>query len=275
VAAIALFVAFGAPFVSARHWVPFVPPADGAGHFGWAGVGRAAALVFFAYAGFDAVATAAQEARSPRRDLPAGILGSLAIAALLYVTVALVLTGLVPYRQLGSSTIGDALGAVGLAWVRFLVDVAVLAGLASVLLVLLLAQTRVLFAMARDGLLPGVLARVGPRSGSPWAATLATTLAVALAAALLPLSALGEVVSAAVLLSYAGVCLAVVLLRRSAPERARAFRVPLAPALPLAGATACLALLSILPRNALLQVAIWLALGLLAHAARRLAVRLH
>ncbi len=268
VGAIALFVAFGAAFVSPRNWLPFVPPPAG-GAFGWAGVGRAAALVFFAYAGFDAVATAAQEARSPRRDLPAGILGALGIATLLYASVGLVLTGLIPYRRLGASALGDALGATGLGWVRFLVDVAVLAGLASVLLVLLLAQARVLFAMARDRLLPGVVARVHPRFGTPWLATLVTTGVVALAAALVSLRALGEVVSAAVLVSYGGVCLGVVLLRRAAPGVSRPFRVAASPALPLAGAAACGALLLVLPRSAWAQLAGWLALGAAVYGARR------
>lgn len=268
VSAIALFVAFGAAFVSPRNWLPFVPPASD-GHFGWAGVARAAALVFFAYAGFDAVATGAQEARAPRRDLPAGILGSLAITTVLYVSVAVVLTGVVPYRRLGSAAIGEALGATGLGWVRFLVDAAVLAGLASVLLVLLLAQARVLFAMARDRLLPRPLARVHARFGTPWLATLVTTGVVAAAAASLTLDAIGEVVSAAVLVSYGGVCIGLVLLRRAAPEAPRPFRVALAPGLPLAGAAACGGLLLQLPRAAWLQLGLWLALGALVYLMRK------
>ena len=186
-AAAVLFVAFGAAFVQPSHWVPFVPPNAGSfGAFGVSGVVRATGLLFFAYAGFDAIPTAAQEARAPSRDVPSAILISVAVTVLVYLAVAGVLTGLVPARELGTVGLSQALAATGLGWLQVLVDAGVLAGLASVLVVMMLAQTRVAFAMARDGFLPRRAARVHPRLRTPLVATAATTALVAAATLLFP-----------------------------------------------------------------------------------------
>jgi len=272
VGVIVLFLAFGAAFVEPRNWVPFVPPNRGAfGEFGWSGVLRGAGLLFFAYIGFDAVSTAAQEARDPDRDLPRGILGSIVICALLYTAVAGVLTGLVPYPRLRAPMpFAVAAEAIGLPWLGFWIELGALAGLTSVLLVLLLGQARVVFAMSRDGLLPRLLGRVHPRFRAPHLATLATGGVTTLAAGFLPLSLVGEMVSVGTLVSFATVCVLVLVLRRTAPEAARPFRAPAAPWLPLLGALSCLYMLAAMPAAVWPASAAWFAVALLVYLAARL-----
>jgi APA family basic amino acid/polyamine antiporter len=270
VAVILAFIAFGAFYVNAEHWQPFVPPAEGTGRFGWSGVVRGAGVIFFAYIGFDAVSTAAQETRDPQRAMPIGILGSLAICTVLYIAVSLVLTGLVDYRQLDvPDPIAVGIEAAGpeLAWLRPLVKVGAVAGLSSVILVMLMGQPRIFWAMSRDGLLPPVFSRVHPSFGTPWLATVLTGGLAMLFAGLLPMGLLGELVSIGTLLAFAIVCAGVLVLRVTDPEIPRPFRVPFVPLVPLAGVAACGYLMLGLPLDTWARLLVWMALGFVLYFA--------
>ncbi len=223
-----VFVALGAAYVRRENLVPFVPPNTGEfGHFGWSGVMRGAAVMFFAYVGFDAVSTAAQEAKNPQRDMPIGILASLAICTVIYIAVAVVLLGIVPYQRLNvADPIAVGIDATGLTWFSPVVKVSALFGLFSTMLVQLLGQTRIFYSMSRDGLLPDLFGRVHPRFRTPWLSTMITGVVVAVAAGLLPIGVLSQLVSIGSLLAFLLVCVGVLLLRRTAPDVHRPFRVP-------------------------------------------------
>ena len=264
VAVILLFVAFGAAYLNADNWKPFIPENTGTfGEFGWSGVLRGSGVIFFAYIGFDAVSTAAQEAKDPKQDLPIGILTSLAICTVLYIAVAAVLTGLVPYTQLsGPTPIALGVEATGLRWLSPIINMGALAGLTSVILVTLLGQTRVFYAMSRDGLLPAIFQRTHPRHKTPHLTTIITGIAVAIAAGLFPLNVLSVLVSMGTLLAFAIVCLSVLVLRRTSPELERPFRTPGLPWVPLIGAGACFFFMSGLPLSTWLRLLVWLVIGL-------------
>ena len=264
VAVILLFVGFGASFVNPDNWTPWIPENTGTfGEFGWSGVLRGAGVIFFAYIGFDAVSTAAQEAKNPKRDLPIGILTSLAICTLLYIAVAVVLTGLVPYPQLtGPTPIALGVDATGLTWLSPIINIGALAGLTSVILVTLLGQTRVFYAMSRDGLLPAVFQRTHPRHKTPHLTTIITGIAVAIAAGVFPLNVLSVLVSMGTLLAFAIVCISVLVLRRTSPELERPFRTPWVPWVPLMGAGACVFFMTGLPGRTWLRLLMWLVAGL-------------
>jgi APA family basic amino acid/polyamine antiporter len=221
-------VVVGVSAVDPSLWVPLVPPNEGGFAFGWQGVVRAASLLFFAYIGFETVSTAAAEARNPQRDLPIGILGSLAACTAIYILVAAVLTGIVPYRELGvPDPIALAIDRLDMPVLATLVKVGALAGLASVLLVNAFGQSRVAFAMSRDGLLPPVFSRLGARVPTPAAGIVLFGIVSAVGAALLPLSLLGDLTSIGTSLAFATVCLTVLWLRNTRPDLERPFRVPL------------------------------------------------
>jgi APA family basic amino acid/polyamine antiporter len=276
-----VFIGVGAFYVTAGHLTPFVPANTGGfGDFGWSGVLRAAALVFFSYIGFDAVCTAAQEAREPRRTVPIGVLGSVALASVLYVAVALVMTGIVSYHRLISpDALSVALAAVpSLGWLERLMDVVAMLALGATVLATLYAQSRILVRMAEDGLLPDLLRRVDRGSGTPRPATLLCGLACALLAALVPLTTLGELISAGTLLAFTCVAVALLVLRRTEPDLPRGFRIPGGPAIPLAAIAVNVVLAALIPVASLLRVCVWLALGVVvylgygrARAARALA----
>ena len=268
-AVVALFVGFGAFAVDPAHWRPFLPANTGDfGHFGWSGVLRGASVVFFAFIGFDAVSTAAQEAANPQRDMPIGILGSLAACTLLYVAVAAVLTGLVPFAGLDvADPIARGVDAIGRAWLSWPVKLGALAGLTTVMLVLLYGQGRIFCAMAQDGLLPPAFGRIHPRFGTPVASQMLIGAVVAIVAALVPIDLLGEMVSIGTLLAFALVCGAVIRLRATDPGRPRAFRCPAVPLVPGLGVLSCLVLMAGLPALTWLRLVVWLGLGLVIYAA--------
>ena len=229
---IVMFVAFAAQYVNPDHWTPFVPDrvtdANGIGHYGTQGIIRGAATVFFAYIGFDAVSTAAGEAKNPQRDMPIGILGSLVICTVIYIIVALVLTGLLPYYELSTpKPVATALEAYpSLLWLKKIVEIGAIAGLSSVILVMLMGQPRIFYSMAKDGLLPKLFAKVHPKHQTPYVGTIIVGVCACLLAGLLPINLLGDLVSMGTLLAFATVCVGVLVLRYKRPDLARPFRVP-------------------------------------------------
>ncbi|HEV8150143.1 MAG TPA: amino acid permease, partial [Gemmatimonadales bacterium] len=254
----------GLAHVTPANWHPFIPKNSGVwGTYGWSGVLRGAGLVFFAYIGFDAVSTAAQEARNPQRDLPIGILGSLAICTVLYVVVSGVLVGMVPYQELNvNAPVAYALEKVGAAgWFRILVDVGAVLGLGSVILVMLLGQSRVFYSMSRDGLMGRWGAKVHPKFRTPYLSTIITGVAVGLATGILPLQLLGQLVNIGTLLAFVLVCLGVLILRKTRPDLARPFRTPLVPLVPILGVLCCIGLMLTLPADTWIRLLVWLVIG--------------
>jgi APA family basic amino acid/polyamine antiporter len=259
-----VFVAAGASYVNRANLTPFIPPNTGAfGQFGWSGVLRGAGVMFFAYIGFDAVSTAAQEAKNPSRDMPIGILGSLAICTVIYICVAVVLLGIVPYQRLNvADPLAVGIDATGLTWLSPVIKVAALFGLFSTMLVNLLAQTRIFYSMSRDGLLPAIFATVHPRFRTPHVSTILTGVIIGLAAGLTPIAVLSQLVSIGTLLAFAIVSIGVMILRTTVPDVPRPFRTPWVPFVPIAGAVICLAQMVGLPIATWERLFIWLGLGL-------------
>jgi APA family basic amino acid/polyamine antiporter len=264
---VVLFVVCGLQYVDPSLWHPFVPENQGGDHYGWAGVFRAATSVFYAYIGFDAVATAAQETRNPQRNVPAGILISLAICTVLYIIVAAVLTGLVPYPQLGTAEpVATALAAhPPLAWLMILTQVGAVAGLTSVILVMHLGLSRILYTMASDGLLPTFFGAVHERHRTPHRTTLLVGTVGGILAAVFPLSLLGDLLSMGTLLAFATVCIGVLVLRRTHPEIPRGFRVPAAPFVCSLGVLVCAFLLAQMNLGNWILLGTWTFLGLLIY----------
>ncbi len=271
IAVIFLVIGVGFMYVNTANWHPFIPPNQGTfGAFGWSGILRGAGVIFFAYIGFDAVSTAAQEARNPQRDMPIGILGSLGVCTVLYVLMALVMTGMVHYSKLNDpAPILVAVAAAGssLAWLRYAVEIGSLAGLASVVLVMLMGQPRVFFSMARDGLLPPIFGKVHPKYKTPYITTMMTGTIAAIVAGLFPIGLLGQLVSIGTLLAFVIVCAGVWILRVRSPEIPRAFRTPLVPLVPILGILSCLGLMAGLPGDTWLRLIIWLVIGLVVYFA--------
>jgi APA family basic amino acid/polyamine antiporter len=277
VAAVIFVIAVGAFYVKAANWHPFAPYGlTGVSFFGHTLFGQTdaggrplgmlagAALAFFAFIGFDSVSTHAEEARNPQRDVPIGIIASLILCTLLYLGVVAVLTGMVPYGELDvNAPVAAAFERAGLGWAHLLLAVAGVAGITSVLLVMMLSQPRVLLAMARDGLLPAsFFGAVHPRFRTPWKSTLATGIFVATLAGLLPIQVLLSLVSMGTLLAFVIVCAAVLILRRTHPGQERPFRAPLVPVVPVLGIAVCLLLMFSLPSENWLRLFVWLAIGL-------------
>ena len=263
-AVVVAFIGVGAFFVQAAHWHPFIPDNAGEfGHFGLSGVLRGSAVVFFAFIGFDAVSTAAQEAKAPQRDMPVGILGSLVVCTLLYIAVAAVLTGLVPYKELNvPDPIAKGVDVIGLTWFAVLVKFGALTGLTTVILVLLYGQSRIFLTMSQDGLLPRMFAAVHPRLNTPYRSQLLIGTVVAVVAALVPIGVLGEMVSIGTLFAFVLVCGSVIYLRRSDARAQRPFRAPGVPWLPVCGILFCLLLTAGLPLFTWLRLVIWMAIGM-------------
>jgi APA family basic amino acid/polyamine antiporter len=280
VAVVLLIIAIGGMFVTADYWRPFVPPNSGNfGEFGWSGVLRGAGVIFFAYIGFDAVSTAAQEAKNPQRDLPIGIFASLIVCTVLYVLVSAVMVGLVPYQQLGvpapMALAVDAarVRAEGSAWqsvadvLPFVVKLGAIAGLSSTIIVQMVAQPRIFMSMSQDGLLPAWAGAIHPRWRTPHVMTLVTGTIVALAAGFTPIDVLGELVSIGTLFAFVVVAIGLIVLRRTRPDLDRPFRTPGVPWLPAASALASFALMASLSAETWIRLFIWMALGLALYVA--------
>jgi APA family basic amino acid/polyamine antiporter len=252
------------PAISAVNWHPFIPPNRGSfGHFGWSGVARGAGVIFFAYIGFDAVSTAAQEAKNPQRDMPWGILGSLAICTVLYVSLGWMLTGVVNYSELNTAApVALGIEATGVRWGSVVVMLGTFAGLTTTMLVMLLGQSRVFYSMARDGLLPEWAGRIHPRFRTPWISSIVVGFCVALFASVLPINVLSQLTSIGTLLAFVIVCAGIWVLRVRRPEMPRPFRTPLVPLVPILGMGISLMLMLSLPLDTWLRLIVWLILGL-------------
>ena len=260
VAVVLLFIAVGARHVQPENWQPFMP-------YGHTGVLSAAALVFFAFIGFDAVTSAAEEVKRPERDLPIGIIGSLAVCTILYVIVSAIMTGIVPYKQfLGvDHPVSLALKYAGENWVAGFVDLGAILGMTTVILVMAYGQTRVIFAMSRDGLLPKKLSSIHPTHSTPFFATWVVGIVFGLIAALIPLDVLTELINIGTLAAFSLVSIAVIILRKKRPELHRAFRCPGVPVIPLLAVAFCVVLMTYLSATTWIAFGIWLLLGLVIY----------
>ena len=262
------FIGMGVFFIHPHNWLPLIPKNSGQfGHYGWSGLFRGAGVVFYAYIGFDSVSTAAQEARNPQRDMPIGILASLVICTALYIGVAAILTGIVPYARLDvADPIAVGTDEFGLPWFSILIKAGALLGLTTVILVSLYGQSRIFFTMSRDGLLPALFGHVHPKLQTPYLSQALVGIVVAIVAGLVPIAILGQMVSIGTLLAFILVCFAVIRLRRTDRRMDRPFRVPAVPWVPALGILFCLGLMASLPVASWIRLAIWLALGLAFYA---------
>src|SRR6266498_3230714 len=264
VAVVLLFIVGAAHAVNPANWHPFIPPSTGVrGHFGWSGVMQGAGIVFFAYIGFDAVSTAAQEAKNPQRDMPIGIIGSLLICTVLYIAVSAVATGIVPYLQLDvPDPIAVAADHAGVGWMSRLIKLGAIAGLSSVILVMLLGQSRVFYSMARDGLLPPFVSQVHPRFRTPWIGSIITGLVVAFFSALFTVREAGSLCSIGTLLAFVIVSVGILVLRVREPNLPRKFTTPWVWFVAPAGALSALALMAALPWPTWRRLLVWFAIGM-------------
>ena len=257
---------FKHPAVASANWHPFIPPSDGHGNFGLGGIPTAAASIFFAYIGFDAVSTAAQEAKNPQKDMPIGILGSLVVCTILYILVSLVLTGLVSYKTLNvSAPVALAIDATGVGWGSILVKIGAVFGLATVMLVMLLGQSRVFYSMSKDGLLPKWASAIHPKFRTPWITTIVFGAFAAIMPAIFNIDVLSQLVNIGTLLAFTIVCAGVWILRVRHPKMERPFKTPLVPLVPILGIVSAVYLMSRLTLVTWTVMIVWLLIGLVIY----------
>jgi basic amino acid/polyamine antiporter, APA family len=266
---ILLFIGFGLSYIMPQNLEPFIPENTGTfGQFGWSGIFRASGIVFYAYLGFDAISTVAQEVKNPQRDMPWGILGSLVICTVIYILVGFVMTGMVSYTELNTSApIAVAVDSAGdsLQWLRTPIKIGAIAGLSSVILVQLLGQTRIFFSMASDGLLPGGFSKVHKKFKTPYITTIITGFFAMVVAGLFPINLLGELVSIGTLLAFVLVCAGVLVLRYKSPELKRPFKTPLFPFVPIMGILTSVGVMITLPGDTWIRLIVWMAIGVLIY----------
>lgn len=268
VAVVIIFIVLGWKFIDPTNYTPYIPENTGVfGEFGWSGIAAGAGTVFFAFIGFDAVSTAAQEAKNPQKGMPIGILGSLVICTLLYVLFSHVMTGLVPYYKFAGDAkpAATAFAVTGYDFLQTGLIVAILAGYTSVMLVMLMGQSRVFYTMSKDGLLPPFFSEIHAKFRTPWKTNIFFLVFVSLFAGLVPVSDLGHMVSIGTLLAFVLVCIGVMVMRHKMPEAPRAFRTPWVPFVPVAGIVICLALMYSLPNESWARLVVWMALGIVIY----------
>jgi len=265
VAVVIIFIGVGIWFIKGSNYVPFIPENTGTfGEYGWSGILRAAGVIFFAYIGFDAVSTAAQEAKNPQKDMPIGIIGSLLICTVLYVAFAFVMTGLAHYTEFkgAAAPVAVAIAKTPYMWLGSLVKFAIIAGLTSVILVMLLGQSRVFFSMSRDGLLPGVFSEIHPKFRTPWKSNLLLMIFVSLFSAFAPISAVGHMTSIGTLFAFIIVCVGIMIMRKTQPGLPRPFRTPWVPVVPVLGILVNAMMMYGLGWENWMRLFVWLAIGL-------------
>jgi len=267
-AVVLLFIVFAAPAVNPANWHPFIPPGEGSGHFGWDGVVAGGGIVFFAYIGFDAVSTAAQEARNPQKDMPIGIIGSLLICTVLYILVSGIATGVMSYKELNvPDPIAVAADHVGLGWMSSLIKLGAIAGLSSVILVMLLGQSRVFWTMSKDGLLPQFVNKIHPRFQTPYLTSIVTGIGVAFVSALLTVREAGSLVSIGTLLAFVIVSIGVLFLRVREPDLPRPFKTPAVWIVAPLGAISAFYLMASLPWRTWERLIVWFVIGIVLYFA--------
>ena len=265
VTVVIVFIAVGWAYIKPANHTPFIPPNTGTfGEFGWSGIVRAAGVIFFAYIGFDAVSTAAQEAKKPQKDMPIGIIGSLVICTILYVLFAYVLTGLEHYTNFkgNAAPVALAIGATPFGWLKTAVKLAIIAGFTSVILVMLLGQSRVFFSMSRDGLLPKIFSDIHPKFRTPWRSNLLFMVFVSLFSAFAPISVVGHMTSIGTLFAFVIVCAGIMIMRKTQPGLARPFRTPLVPLVPILGILVCSLMMYGLGWENWSRLFVWLVIGM-------------
>lgn len=272
VTVVVLFIGLGWAYINTDNYTPYIPANIGEfGHYGWSGIIRAAGIIFFAYIGFDAVSTAAQEAKNPKRDMPIGILVSLVICTVLYILFAHVMTGLANYKEFqgqdGIAPVAVAIAHTPYVWLQQGVILAILAGYASVILVMLMGQSRVFFSMSKDGLLPPVFSAVHPKFKTPWKSNMLFMVFVSLFAAFVPARVVGELTSIGTLFAFVLVCAGVLVLRRKMPDAPRGFKTPLVPLIPILGILTCFAMMASLPADTWIRLMVWMAVGVIIYFA--------
>jgi len=268
VAVVIMFIVLGWSYIDSANYEPYIPANTGVkGEFGISGIAAGAATVFFAFIGFDAVSTAAQEAKNPQKGMPIGILGSLVICTILYVLFAHVMTGLVPYYEFAGDAkpAATAFAKTPYTFLQTGLIIAILAGYTSVILVMLMGQSRVFYSMSKDGLLPGFFGEIHSKFRTPWKTNIFFMFFVSLFAGFVPVSDLGHMVSIGTLLAFVLVCIGVMVMRKKMPDAPRAFRTPLVPFVPIAGILVCVYLMYSLPQESWVRLVLWMALGVVVY----------
>jgi len=263
-----IFIVLGWQYINPENYTPYIPENTGVkGQFGWSGIAAGAGTVFFAFIGFDAVSTAAQEAKNPQKGMPIGILGSLAVCTVLYVLFAHVMTGLVPYYKFAGDAkpAATAFAVTGYDFLQTGLIIAILAGYTSVILVMLMGQSRVFYSMSNDGLLPKFFSDIHPKFRTPWKTNIFFMVFVSLFAGFVPVSDLGHMVSIGTLLAFSLVCIGILIMRKKMPDAKRSFRTPLVPFVPIAGVAVCFYLMYSLPSESWFRLIIWMALGVIIY----------